>query len=93
MIRWIANFMISSMIFFPEKTFYEKPQDYGFDWQDISIPTSDGVRLHGWFLKAQPEEGVILFLHGNAGNISGRLFKAQGWIKRGFSVLLVDYRG
>ncbi len=85
--------MITSMIFFPEKTFYEKPQDYGFDWEDVSIQTADGVSLHGWFLKAKPEEGVLLFFHGNAGNISGRLFKAQGWVKRGFSVLLLDYRG
>ena len=85
--------MITSMIFFPEKAFYEKPEDYGFQWEDAGIRTSDGVNLHGWFLRAHSERGVILFLHGNAGNISGRLFKAQGWVERGFSVLLADYRG
>lgn len=39
------------------------------------------------------DKGTLLFFHGNAGNISGRLFKAKGWVDRGFSVLLVDYRG
>ena len=36
---------------------------------------------------------TLLMLHGNAGNISGRLDKAKGWIDRGVSVLLIDYRG
>lgn len=85
--------MIASMIFFPEKAFYERPENYGFLWEDAAIQTEDGVRLHGWFLKSPAEKGILLFFHGNAGNISGRLFKAKGWVDRGYSVLLVDYRG
>lgn len=85
--------MITSMIFFPEKTFYEKPSDYGYDWQDVDLQTKDGVRIHGWFLKAKREKGVILFFHGNAGNISNRLSKVKGWVDRDFSVFLLDYRG
>ena len=85
--------MIASMIFFPEKEWDESPADYGLLWEDASFQTSDHVKLHGWFLKAADEKGVVLFFHGNAGNISGRLFKAKGWVERGFSVFLVDYRG
>jgi len=92
MFRWLINLMIASLIFFPDKTFYEQPQDYGFEFEEVSLQTSDGVQLHSWYLKAQDEKGVILFLHGNAGNISGRLHKAKGWIERGISVLLLDYR-
>jgi len=93
MLHWMINAMIASMIFFPEKGFYETPDQYNFDYEDVVITTSDNVKIHGWFLKAQQETGVILFLHGNAGNISHRLFKAKGWIDRGFSIFLVDYRG
>jgi len=93
MVRWLINLMITSMIFFPEKTFYEKPESYGLEYEDVWVQSSDGVSLHGWFLKARAEKGVILFFHGNAGNISGRLYKAEGWIKKGFSVYLLDYRG
>ncbi len=85
--------MIASMIFFPEKTFYEKPEDYHFAYEDVRMTTSDGVSLHGWYLKAPEDRAVLLFLHGNAGNISGRLSKVEGWVKRGYSVFLVDYRG
>lgn len=93
MIRWLLKLMITSMIFFPEKTLYENPKDYGLAFEDVEVVTSDGVKLHGWFLKANPEKGAMLFLHGNAGNISHRLFKVKGWVERGFSVLLIDYRG
>jgi len=85
--------MIPSMIFFPEKIFLGTPQNYGFSWEEVNVNTQDDVQLHGWFLKAKEEKGVILHFHGNAGNISYRLFKARGWIERGFSVLLIDYRG
>ena len=85
--------MITTMIFFPDKTHYEFPADYGFKHEDVSFQTADGVKLHGWFLEAAKARGAILFFHGNAGNISGRLYKAKGWVERGFSVFLMDYRG
>lgn len=85
--------MIQSMIFFPEKQFYEKPETYGFDYEEVWLETKDRARLFGWYLKANPEKGTVLFFHGNAGNISGRLEKAAGWVERGYSVFLIDYRG
>lgn len=81
------------MIFFPEKILYEKAEDYGLSAEDVWLEPAKGIKLHSWFLEAKEEKGALLFLHGNAGNISGRLFKAKGWVERGFSVLLVDYRG
>ncbi len=81
------------MMFFPETHFYEKPQDYHFDYEDVALTTEDDIQLHGWYLRAKEEKAVLLFLHGNAGNISNRLSKAKGWVDRGFSVLLLDYRG
>ena len=94
--------MINSMIFFPEKQHYEKPADYGYVYEDVALLTQDQVKLHGWYLHAlgsdsssaglREEEGVILFFHGNAGNISNRLSKVKGWIEKRYSVLLIDYR-
>ncbi|MBI3316656.1 MAG: alpha/beta fold hydrolase [Candidatus Omnitrophica bacterium] len=94
MLRFFINFLMTSLIFFPEKTHFETPKDYGLLFEDVFFKTADGIKLHGWFLEAKPDPaGVLLFFHGNAGNISGRLFKAKGWIKRGYSVFLADYRG
>ena len=91
--KWLANLMVTSFLFFPEKDFYELPQNYGLAAEEVSLVTEDALRLHGWFFKASPTKPILLFFHGNAGNISGRLFKAKGWVERGVSVFLVDYRG
>jgi hypothetical protein len=98
--KWLLNLMVASLIFFPDKQFYALPRDYGLAASDIFLTTGDGVRLHGWFFEASSEgEGTtgravpaILFLHGNAGNISTRILKAKGWLDRGVSVFLLDYR-
>ncbi|MSR78062.1 MAG: alpha/beta hydrolase [Candidatus Omnitrophica bacterium] len=93
--------MIQSLIFSPDPHYSEYPVNYGLAWEDVSFQTPDKSELFGWYLSPSPPlprgereepKGTILFFHGNAGNISGRLFKAEGWIKRGYSVLLYDYR-
>jgi len=88
----VPQLMLATMIFFPEKHFYEMPMDYGLEFEEVQLITKDSTKLHGWYLPAKAEKGALLFFHGNAGNISGRLFKAKGWIDRGYSVFLLDYR-
>jgi hypothetical protein len=90
--KWLLNLMVASLIFFPEKNYYELPRDYNLAAEDIFITTRDGVRLHGWFFEAPQSKATLLFFHGNAGNISIRIFKAKGWLDRGISVFLLDYR-
>ncbi|OGW78526.1 MAG: hypothetical protein A2Z83_04160 [Omnitrophica bacterium GWA2_52_8] len=94
--------MIRSMIFFPGKDFYEVPEQYGLKYENVTFLTGDGVELFGWYLHAKPvvkpvfadgDKAVLLYFHGNAGNISGRLSKARGWTERGVPVFLMDYRG
>ena len=85
--------MIQSMLFFPEKEFLEQPADYGLCVEDVYPITADHVKLHGWYFEAPKTKAVLLFLHGNAGNIAGRIHKVKGWLEHGVSVLLLDYRG
>ena len=56
--------------------------------------TSDGVRLHAWwFHAADANAPLILWFHGNAGNLTGRAEMAVELAKRGASVFVFDYRG
>ncbi|MBI4550572.1 MAG: alpha/beta hydrolase [Candidatus Omnitrophica bacterium] len=93
MIKWLTNLIVTSLLFFPEEDFYALPRDFGLASEDAVMTTRDGVQLHGWFLPAGNSGTYLVFFHGNAGNISGRLGKAKGWVERGVSVLLMDYRG
>src|SRR5262245_20100305 len=62
--------------------------------QDVEWTLSDGTRIHGWWCPVPRAEGVVLFCHGNAGNLSQRGGMVGCWQKQvGVSVLIFDYPG
>ena len=63
--------------------------------ENVWFNSADGTRLHGWFFGAdsKPETATIIYFHGNGGNISNVSWVGQWYAKRGFNVLLFDYRG
>jgi hypothetical protein len=83
----------STFLYFPARTLDAQPRDYGLAADEVHLTASDGVHLHGWWLRGRGERALI-WLHGNAGNISHRLDNAKRLIDRfGLDILLVDYRG
>jgi len=93
MMNWLCNMIVSSLLFFPDEVLVAQPQDLGLESENVTCVTNDGVKLFGWYLPAKNPKATLLLLHGNAGNISTRLDKAKGWVDRGVSVFLIDYRG
>ena len=64
--------------------------------EDVALTAEDGVGLHGWYLTAPaggPARPVVLFLHGNAGNISYWTDVYRDLVGLGADVFAVDYRG
>ena len=91
----VVYFMQGRMLYLadiPGRTLTLTPTDVGMDFQDVSIATTDGVILHGWFIAGQSSR-VLLFFHGNAGNISHRLDSIAQFRELGLSVFIIDYRG
>jgi fermentation-respiration switch protein FrsA (DUF1100 family) len=84
----------SNMFFFPWQGHVQTPERLGLKYEDVYFNAGDGTRLHGWFLPAQGKSaGTILFLHGNAENVSTHIMSVRWLPERGFSVFLLDYRG
>lgn len=84
----------TGLIFYPLPHHLLTPDRLGLAYRDIAFTTADGVSLHGWFLPATaPRQGSVLFLHGNAENISTHIASVAWLPGTGFNVLLVDYRG
>jgi fermentation-respiration switch protein FrsA (DUF1100 family) len=81
------------MLFFPSRVLDATPADWGLDYEDLTIRTDDGVALNGWFIPREGARRVVLFLHGNAGNISHRRDSVQIFHALGLHVLIIDYRG
>ena len=89
------------LLFRPFPEMIGDPSHWGMNFEDVWLTTADGVRLHGWFLPAQPpfapqrraSPHTLLFLHGNAGNVSHRGASMAIFAELGLDVLLIDYRG
>lgn len=81
------------MLFFPFKDVAENPRDWGMSYIDVAIHTEDGLELDGWYVPFSGAKQVVLFLHGNAGNISHRRASLQIFHNLKMNVLMVDYRG
>ncbi len=61
---------------------------------DVAFRSDDGVQLHGWFFQASgTAPPLLIWFHGNAGNITERAPTAAELARRGVSVLLFDWRG
>jgi len=62
------------IVFFPERFLEATPKDYRLEpYEDVFFNALDGTRLHGWFVDGPDNRAVLLWFHGNAGNISHRL--------------------
>jgi uncharacterized protein len=85
----IENFFV----FYPQSSLEQSPEDLGLTYQDIFFDTEDGQRLHGWFFPLEGKSPLILFCHGNAGNISHRLDNIRHLLDQGLPVFIFDYRG
>jgi len=81
------------LVWFPDRALAASPADAGLDYREQWITTADGVRLHAWYLPGPPGAPVVLFLHGNAGNLSHRVPTLSLLSELGAGVLIVSYRG
>lgn len=75
---------------------YRSPAEYGLSFEDTTVVTSDGVKIHVWYIPAESPSTAKVFLecHGNAGNLGLRLpsmVAARKHLKVG--VAIFDYRG
>ena len=85
----------SHLVFFPGtgRESVLTPQSYGLRFESVSIRTADGETLDAWWVPAEGARGVVLFFHGNAGNISHRLDYLQMFHRLRYTTLILDYRG
>ncbi len=84
------------LIFFPEVL----PADYRFHFeeahQEVYLENTDAQnRLHAlWFRKNdQKSERVVLYFHGNAASLASWGSVAKDFVRLGYDVLMIDYRG
>lgn len=86
----------TQLFFHPHRLLIDTPEKYGVEYQIENFQAADGTALNAWFFPAQGKgvaKATVLFLHGNAENISTH-FRNIAWMPaEGFNVLALDYRG
>ena len=82
-----------TFLFFPEREIIMTPATMRLEYTDVFFRAEDGTRLHGWYLPGDAGRPVVVFCHGNAGNISHRVDNLRLLRQLGLSVFIFDYRG
>ncbi|XP_030530078.1 alpha/beta hydrolase domain-containing protein WAV2 isoform X2 [Rhodamnia argentea] len=78
------------------KSYPFTPSRLRLPYEDVWLRSSDGVRLHAWFIKLFPEcrGPTILFFQENAGNIAHRLEMVRIMLQKlHCNVFMLSYRG
>ncbi|XP_042511669.1 alpha/beta hydrolase domain-containing protein WAV2-like [Macadamia integrifolia] len=78
------------------KSYPITPARLRLQYEDVWLRSSDGVRLHAWFIKLFPDctGPTILFFQENAGNIAHRLEMVRIMLQRlRCNVFMLSYRG
>lgn len=83
---------VRRLVYRPWANFSRTPDAYGWEWEDVRFRAKDGATLHGWYIPGDSHR-TVLYCHGNAGNISHGLRRADILKSLGVSVFLFDYRG
>jgi fermentation-respiration switch protein FrsA (DUF1100 family) len=89
----LLYFYQGSFVYYPERQLVATPEQFGLRYESVSFNAQDGIALSGWYVPAQDERAVLLFFHGNAGNISHRMLSLQVFNRLRLSTLIFDYRG
>lgn len=90
----LAMLFEERLIYFPLKFPYGDWNPVGLTVEDAQFTADDGTRLHGWYAPHDEPLAYVLFLHGNAGNVTDRAGVLRMLHQEvGVAVLCLDYRG
>lgn len=89
LLAWMANRSAYFPMKYPEGDWEEREK---VGAEDVWM-ASDGARLHGWWKQTEGARAAVLFLHGNAGNVSHRATAIEDLAAAGAAVMVIDYRG
>ena len=62
-------------------------------FEEVYLDLEDGGKIHALHIHSEESYGLILYFHGNTGNMNKWSLVAEELTTYGFDVLVVDYRG
>jgi fermentation-respiration switch protein FrsA (DUF1100 family) len=85
-------FLQEKVIFLPDSL----PQNYAYSFseyfEEIFLTADDGAKLNALWFKREDPKGLVLYFHGNAGNLARWGEITIPFVRKGYDVLVMDYR-
>lgn len=81
------------LLYHADKEVVSTPHDAGLSYEAITFKASDDVDLSGWYVPSRGAATVVLFCHGNEGNLSRTLRQVRLFSRIGVNAFFFDYRG
>jgi uncharacterized protein len=88
-VRWLEP----RFAFFPSPGESTTPSEFGVPFTAVTLTTADGEQVRAWLLEGSDARAVVVYFHGNGGNLSIWAPILSDLAIHGYDVLAVDYRG
>jgi alpha-beta hydrolase superfamily lysophospholipase len=89
----ILHVFQEKLIFLPEEIDKNYVYNFPFDFEEVNLTTSDKETINALHIKAENSKGVILYFHGNQGNLIRWGEIASYFTQYNYDVFVIDYRG
>jgi len=85
----------NGLFYYPDARIHGTPLTHGLvAVEELAFSAPDGPRLHGWWVPAVgTASGTVVYCHGNYGNLTLHAGSVRWLPRRGFNLLIFDYRG
>ena len=90
----LVFYLFQDGIVFQPKNLKES-HTFQFDqsFEEVWLKTSDSIDINGLYFSSPESRGVVLYLHGNKGNLQRWAKYNSDFTERGFDFFAIDYRG
>jgi fermentation-respiration switch protein FrsA (DUF1100 family) len=82
-----------SLLFLPDRSHPDFARVGLAGTEEVSLATTDGLRLIAWYRPPAPGRPTVLYFHGNGGQIGHRAARARLFGQAGYGFLFPEYRG
>ncbi|WP_370480023.1 alpha/beta hydrolase [Tamlana flava] len=92
MITASLYFLQEKILFLPTTLDQDYQFDFNYDFEELNFETNDGAKLNAIHFKIENPKGIILYFHGNAGDLLRWGTIAEFFVEKQYDVLVMDYR-
>ncbi len=85
--------VVNKLAFYPDTKNVLSTDQLPANVQEVFIETEDHIKIQSYFIPNKSSEKILIYFHGNAGNICHRLSDLMQISSFGINVLGVGYRG